>query len=79
MPKPVSAPICSRQMRNTSWAGAPRQRRVAMLRPRASIQARTPDGLAKGDLYEPVGLVAEVSTAINTAAAGGNASLMSVG
>jgi delta 1-pyrroline-5-carboxylate dehydrogenase len=39
------------------------------------------DGLdgASRDLYTAIGLVDEVSTAINTAAAGGNASLMSVG
>ena len=43
------------------------------------VQARTPEALAAGDLYGPAGLVEEVSTAINTAAAGGNASLMSVG
>jgi RHH-type transcriptional regulator, proline utilization regulon repressor / proline dehydrogenase / delta 1-pyrroline-5-carboxylate dehydrogenase len=43
------------------------------------VQARTPADLAAGDLYDPVGLVEEVSTTINTAAAGGNASLMSVG
>lgn len=44
-----------------------------------SIQARTPEALARGDVYEAAGLVEEVSTAINTAAAGGNASLMSIG
>ena len=43
------------------------------------VQARTPEALAGGDLYTAIGLVDEVSTAINTAAAGGNASLMSVG
>lgn len=43
------------------------------------VQARTPEALANGDLYTAVGLVYELSTAINTAAAGGNASLMSVG
>ncbi|MEE7447981.1 trifunctional transcriptional regulator/proline dehydrogenase/L-glutamate gamma-semialdehyde dehydrogenase [Methylobacterium radiotolerans] len=43
------------------------------------IQARSPEALAAGDLYDPAGLVEEVSTTINTAAAGGNASLMSVG
>jgi RHH-type transcriptional regulator, proline utilization regulon repressor / proline dehydrogenase / delta 1-pyrroline-5-carboxylate dehydrogenase len=47
--------------------------------PILAIQARSPDGLANGDLYEAAALVEEVSTAINTAAAGGNASLMSVG
>ncbi|MCJ2070409.1 trifunctional transcriptional regulator/proline dehydrogenase/L-glutamate gamma-semialdehyde dehydrogenase [Methylobacterium sp. J-030] len=47
--------------------------------PILSIQARTPEALARGDLYAVAGLVEEVSTAINTAAAGGNASLMSVG
>ncbi|MCJ2090561.1 trifunctional transcriptional regulator/proline dehydrogenase/L-glutamate gamma-semialdehyde dehydrogenase [Methylobacterium sp. E-005] len=44
-----------------------------------SIQARTLDGLERGDLYDAAGLVEEVSTAINTAAAGGNASLICVG
>lgn len=43
------------------------------------IQARCPEALAAGDLYDPAGLVEEVTTTINTAAAGGNASLMSVG
>jgi RHH-type proline utilization regulon transcriptional repressor/proline dehydrogenase/delta 1-pyrroline-5-carboxylate dehydrogenase len=43
------------------------------------VQARTPEALAGGDLYSAIGLVDELSTAINTAAAGGNASLMSVG
>ena len=43
------------------------------------LQAREPEALAAGDLYDPAGLVEEISTAINTAAAGGNASLMSVG
>ncbi len=43
------------------------------------VQARRPDALAAGDLYVSAGLVEEVSTSINTAAAGGNASLMSVG
>lgn len=43
------------------------------------IQSRSPHALAAGDLYDPAGLVEEFSTAINTAAAGGNASLMSVG
>ncbi|WP_267424392.1 trifunctional transcriptional regulator/proline dehydrogenase/L-glutamate gamma-semialdehyde dehydrogenase [Methylobacterium sp. GC_Met_2] len=44
-----------------------------------SVQARTSGALADGDLYGLAGLVEEVSTAINTAAAGGNASLMGVG
>ncbi|MCJ2020982.1 trifunctional transcriptional regulator/proline dehydrogenase/L-glutamate gamma-semialdehyde dehydrogenase [Methylobacterium sp. E-065] len=44
-----------------------------------SVQVRTPGALADGDLYGVAGLVEEVSTAINTAAAGGNASLMRVG
>jgi len=43
------------------------------------VQARAPHALTGGDLYEIAGLVEEVSTAINTAAAGGNASLMSLG
>jgi RHH-type transcriptional regulator, proline utilization regulon repressor / proline dehydrogenase / delta 1-pyrroline-5-carboxylate dehydrogenase len=43
------------------------------------VQGRTSEALAGGDLYTAIGLVNEVSTAINTAAAGGNASLMSVG
>ncbi|MBP1182641.1 trifunctional transcriptional regulator/proline dehydrogenase/L-glutamate gamma-semialdehyde dehydrogenase [Methylobacterium sp. PvR107] len=43
------------------------------------VQARTPEVLARGDLYSAIGLVDELSTATNTAAAGGNASLMSVG
>lgn len=43
------------------------------------IQARTPRALEAGDLYAVAGLVEEVSTTINTAAAGGNASLMSLG
>jgi RHH-type proline utilization regulon transcriptional repressor/proline dehydrogenase/delta 1-pyrroline-5-carboxylate dehydrogenase len=43
------------------------------------VQARTPEALVGGDLYTAIGLVDEVSTAVNTAAAGGNASLMSVG
>jgi RHH-type proline utilization regulon transcriptional repressor/proline dehydrogenase/delta 1-pyrroline-5-carboxylate dehydrogenase len=47
--------------------------------PILSVQARTPEALAGGDLYAPTGLVEEISTAIDTAAAGGNASLMSVG
>ncbi len=36
------------------------------------IQARCPEALAAGDLYDPAGLVEEVTTTINTAAAGGN-------
>ncbi|WP_457104391.1 trifunctional transcriptional regulator/proline dehydrogenase/L-glutamate gamma-semialdehyde dehydrogenase [Methylobacterium sp. P5_C11] len=47
--------------------------------PILTVQARSPEALAAGDLYDPAGLVAEVSTTINTAAAGGNASLMSIG
>ncbi|SDM84378.1 L-proline dehydrogenase /delta-1-pyrroline-5-carboxylate dehydrogenase [Methylobacterium phyllostachyos] len=43
------------------------------------MQARTSNALADGDFYWAAGLVEEVSTAINTAAAGGNASLMSIG
>jgi RHH-type proline utilization regulon transcriptional repressor/proline dehydrogenase/delta 1-pyrroline-5-carboxylate dehydrogenase len=43
------------------------------------VQARTPESLAAGDLYAASGLVEEVATAINTAAAGGNASLMTIG
>lgn len=42
-----------------------------------SAAPRRPAGAT--DLYEPVGLLEEVSTAIYTAAAGGNASLISVG
>ena len=43
------------------------------------VQGRTPEALADGDLYVMAGLVEENTTTINTAAAGGNASLMSVG
>jgi RHH-type transcriptional regulator, proline utilization regulon repressor / proline dehydrogenase / delta 1-pyrroline-5-carboxylate dehydrogenase len=43
------------------------------------VQGRTPQALEAGDLYALTGLLEEVSTTINTAAAGGNASLMSVG
>ena len=43
------------------------------------VQARTPESLAAGDLYAASGLVEEIATAINTAAAGGNASLMTIG
>ena len=42
------------------------------------VQARTPEALANGDLYTALGLVDELSTAINTAAAGGNAGLLSL-
>ncbi|MCJ2060444.1 trifunctional transcriptional regulator/proline dehydrogenase/L-glutamate gamma-semialdehyde dehydrogenase [Methylobacterium sp. J-048] len=47
--------------------------------PILQVQARTPRALAAGDLYALPGLVEERSTAINTAAAGGNASLMAIG
>ncbi|MCJ2125630.1 trifunctional transcriptional regulator/proline dehydrogenase/L-glutamate gamma-semialdehyde dehydrogenase [Methylobacterium sp. J-077] len=47
--------------------------------PILNVQARTPQALAAGDLYALPGLVEERSTAINTAAAGGNASLMAIG
>ncbi|MCJ2133928.1 trifunctional transcriptional regulator/proline dehydrogenase/L-glutamate gamma-semialdehyde dehydrogenase [Methylobacterium sp. J-026] len=55
--------------------------RAVAARPGAilTVQARRPDALAAGDLYGVAGLVGEVSTSVNTAAAGGNASLMSVG
>ncbi|MGU3327565.1 trifunctional transcriptional regulator/proline dehydrogenase/L-glutamate gamma-semialdehyde dehydrogenase [Methylobacterium mesophilicum] len=49
------------------------------LGPILQSQARTVDALAAGDLYTLTGLVEERSTAINTAAAGGNASLMAIG
>ncbi|MDP4002355.1 trifunctional transcriptional regulator/proline dehydrogenase/L-glutamate gamma-semialdehyde dehydrogenase [Methylobacterium sp. NEAU K] len=43
------------------------------------VQGRTPEALAGGDDYALTGLVEERSTSINTAAAGGNASLMAIG
>ena len=42
MPKPATAPICSRHGANTVPAEAPRHRIVAMVVDRASIHARTP-------------------------------------
>ena len=47
--------------------------------PIRQVQGRTPEALANGDLYALPGLVEERATAINTAAAGGNASLMAIG
>ncbi|SFI30012.1 trifunctional transcriptional regulator/proline dehydrogenase/L-glutamate gamma-semialdehyde dehydrogenase [Methylobacterium brachiatum] len=47
--------------------------------PIVQVEGRTPEALAAGALYALPGLIEERSTAINTAAAGGNASLMSIG
>ncbi len=47
--------------------------------PIVRIQALTPDRLAAGEDYDLAALVEEVAIATNVAAAGGNASLMSVG
>jgi RHH-type proline utilization regulon transcriptional repressor/proline dehydrogenase/delta 1-pyrroline-5-carboxylate dehydrogenase len=44
-----------------------------------SVQSVTDAGLAAGQDYELSRLVEEVSISTNTAAAGGNASLMSIG
>ena len=62
-------------------AGLMAVNRLVAARPGAilPVQGRTPEALAGGDCYAAIGLVEEVSTTINTAAAGGNASLMSVG
>ena len=62
-------------------AGLRAVNRAVAARPGAilPVQGRTSETLAAGDLYVTAGLVEEVSTSINTAAAGGNASLMSVG
>lgn len=43
------------------------------------IQALTPDEIRMGLDYERTGLLEERSVSVNTAAAGGNASLMSIG
>ncbi|HWL29583.1 MAG TPA: trifunctional transcriptional regulator/proline dehydrogenase/L-glutamate gamma-semialdehyde dehydrogenase, partial [Burkholderiaceae bacterium] len=43
------------------------------------VQGLTPDALASGAAYTLEQLVAERSSSVNTAAAGGNASLMSIG
>ncbi|SFM26942.1 trifunctional transcriptional regulator/proline dehydrogenase/L-glutamate gamma-semialdehyde dehydrogenase [Methylobacterium pseudosasicola] len=47
--------------------------------PILQLQGRTSEALAAGDLYALPGLIEERATAINTAAAGGNASLMAIG
>ncbi|QEE42531.1 MULTISPECIES: trifunctional transcriptional regulator/proline dehydrogenase/L-glutamate gamma-semialdehyde dehydrogenase [unclassified Methylobacterium] len=47
--------------------------------PILQVQARAIDALAAGDLYALPGLIEERSTAINTTAAGGNASLLAIG
>ncbi|MGU3666881.1 trifunctional transcriptional regulator/proline dehydrogenase/L-glutamate gamma-semialdehyde dehydrogenase [Methylobacterium sp. A49B] len=62
-------------------AGLLRLNQAIAARPGAivPVQARTSEALNAGDLYGAAGLIEEVSTAINTAAAGGNASLMSIG
>jgi RHH-type proline utilization regulon transcriptional repressor/proline dehydrogenase/delta 1-pyrroline-5-carboxylate dehydrogenase len=47
--------------------------------PIVRLQALTPDRLAAGEDYDLAALFEERATAINTAAAGGNASLMTIG
>src|SRR5699024_1268223 len=47
--------------------------------PIISVQGLSPDEIEQGAQYRPTRLLREVSTSINTAAAGGNASLMMVG
>lgn len=47
--------------------------------PILSVQGLTPDALAAGAAYVPDRLLTECSISINTAAAGGNASLMTIG
>ena len=47
--------------------------------PLVGVQGLTPDALAAGEGYVPERLLAERSLSINTAAAGGNASLMTIG
>ena len=47
--------------------------------PIVRLQALTPDRLAAGEDYDLAALLEERATAINTAAAGGNASLMTIG
>jgi RHH-type transcriptional regulator, proline utilization regulon repressor / proline dehydrogenase / delta 1-pyrroline-5-carboxylate dehydrogenase len=76
-----AAPVMHAVLFEGDAAGLLRLNRAIAARPGAilPIQARTPEALAEGDGYAAAGLVEEVSTAINTAAAGGNASLMSIG
>ncbi|MCD0505313.1 hypothetical protein, partial [Bordetella petrii] len=47
--------------------------------PILAVQGLTPDALAAGAAYSLEQLVKECSVSVNTAAAGGNASLMSIG
>jgi len=47
--------------------------------PILSVQGLTPDALAAGTAYVPDRLLTECSLSVNTAAAGGNASLMTIG
>ncbi|SAI55580.1 bifunctional proline oxidoreductase/transcriptional repressor [Bordetella ansorpii] len=47
--------------------------------PILSVQGLTPDALAAGAAYVPDRLLTECSLSVNTAAAGGNASLMTIG
>jgi RHH-type transcriptional regulator, proline utilization regulon repressor / proline dehydrogenase / delta 1-pyrroline-5-carboxylate dehydrogenase len=47
--------------------------------PIVRLQALTPDRLAAGEDYNLAELVEECAIATNTAAAGGNASLMTIG
>ncbi|WP_028355835.1 trifunctional transcriptional regulator/proline dehydrogenase/L-glutamate gamma-semialdehyde dehydrogenase [Bordetella petrii] len=55
------------------------QRIAARGGPILAVQGLTPDALAAGAAYALEQLVAERSISVNTAAAGGNASLMSIG
>jgi RHH-type transcriptional regulator, proline utilization regulon repressor / proline dehydrogenase / delta 1-pyrroline-5-carboxylate dehydrogenase len=62
------AALTSLNRRVTDWAG-----------PIVQVQALTPDALAAGDDFALHRLLEEVVVTTNTAAAGGNASLMSIG
>ena len=77
-PMPTSTTLISRRCCSRGWRrlrAQPAQRAGPIL----AVHGLTSDALAAGAAYAPERLLAERSVSVNTAAAGGNASLMTIG
>ncbi len=78
-------PLAAPALAGLLFEGGPETLKSTMRRlaqrpgPIVRVQALTPDRLAAGEDFDLAALVEEVAIATNTAAAGGNASLMAVG
>ena len=78
---PTSTTLISRRCcsRDGDALRALNQRIAQRAGPILAVHGLTSDALAAGAAYAPERLLAERSVSVNTAAAGGNASLMTIG